>query len=202
MSVLKIDSSARLEGSNSRTLTQYLVDRLGETVVERDLAKQSLPIISAEDLIDLHASSDNSRASLQHHLALSNSLIDELMATDNIVFGVPMYNFGVPAVLKQWIDYICRAGITFKYGENGPLGLTGIKRAFIVTSSGGVPIGSDMDYASRYLEHICRFIGVEKVVHIDASGSNGTPEFIIAQAKQEIDTALSGSLEQVVLGGV
>jgi len=202
MSVLKIDSSARVERSNSRVITQYLVDRIGESVVDRDLAQQPLPFISAEDLIDLHASSNDSRATLQNHLAISNSLIDELMVADDLVFGVPMYNFSVPAVLKQWIDYICRAGITFKYGENGPLGLTGINRAFIVSSSGGVPIGSDMDYASRYLEHICRFIGVDKVIHIDASGSKGLPETIIAHAKQQIDEVLSQPFEQINLGPV
>jgi len=193
MSVLRIDASARLEGSNSRTLTQYLVECLGEAVVERDLAQQPLPLISAEDLIDLHASSDHSRKSLQRQLSLSNQLIDELVAANDVVFGVPMYNFGIPSSLKQWIDYICRAGITFKYGENGPVGLTAIKRAFIVTSSGGAPIGSAMDHASRYLEHICRFIGVETVIHIDASGSKGTPEEVILQGKQQIDQVLSES---------
>ena len=198
MSILRIDSSARIEGSNSRTLTQYLVDCLSELgknkaqpeIVVRDLAQQLLPEIDAEDLIDLHASADKKRESLQLHMDLSKALIDELMAADDLVFGVPIYNFSVPAVLKHWIDYICRAGITFKYGKNGPVGLSGVKRAFIVTSSGGVPVGSDMDYASRYLEHICRFIGVEQVIHIDASGSKGTPELVIAQGKQQIDDAL------------
>jgi len=202
MSVLKIDASARLEGSNSRILTQYLVERLGGALVERDLAQQPLPMICAEDLIDLHASSSNSRESLQQHLALSNRLIAELMVADDVVFGVPIYNFSVPSALKQWIDYICRAGVTFKYTENGPMGLTGVKRAFIVTSSGGVPIGSEMDYASRYLEHICRFIGIGEVIHIDASGSKGTPELVIAQGKLQIDRALSESFSAVAFGGV
>jgi len=191
MTVLRIDSSARFEASNSRTLTQYLVEQLDGPVEERDLAREILPVISAADLIDLHASADNERESLQQHLALSNTLISELMAADELVIGLPIYNFGVPSVLKQWIDYICRAGITFKYGENGPVGLTGIKRAFIVTSSGGVSIGSKMDFASGHVEQICRFIGAEEVIHIDASGSKGAPELIISKGKEQIDKLLS-----------
>ena len=191
MSILQIDSSARIDGSNSRVLTQYLAESFNETVINRDLAQQALPAISAEDLIGIHASSDKPRASLQQHLSLSNVLIAELMAADTLIIGCPIYNFSVPAVLKQWIDYICRSGITFKYSETGPVGLTNLQRAFIVTSSGGTPIGSEMDYASRYLEHICHFIGVRDVIHINASGSKGTPELVIADGKQQIDNALT-----------
>lgn len=204
MTVLRIDASARLEASNSRILTNYLVESLvenpGKAVIERDLAQQPLPMISAEDLIDLHASAALSRESLKEHSELSDNLIAELMEADDVVFGVPVYNFGIPVVLKQWVDYICRAGVTFTYGKNGPVGLTGIKRAFIVTSSGGVPIGSDMDYASRYMEQICRFIGVEEVIHIDASGSKGAPEIVIAGGKAQIDNVLAKSGESVALG--
>ncbi len=190
MSILKIDASARLTDSNSRTLTQYLVEQLGDSVIERDLVKHPLPLISAQDLMGVHGSSSDSRESLQQHLSLSQQLVDELMAADTLVFGSPIYNFTVPGVLKQWIDYVCRAGVTFKYGEQGPVGLTGIKRAFIITSSGGVPVGSPMDHASRYLEQICKFIGVEEVIHIDASGSKGAPELIINEGKKQIDAAL------------
>jgi len=199
MSVLKIDSSARIRDSHSRILTQYLVERISEKeskngvtkVVERDLVKQPLPNISGEDLLDLAASSQDPRESLQQHTQRSNDLIGELMEAKHLVFGVAMYNFSIPATLKQWVDYVCRAGLTFKYSEQGPEGLTNIKRAFIVTSSGGVPVGSEADFASGYLEQICRFIGVEEIVHIDAGGSLGTPEQVIAQGKHQIDLALA-----------
>jgi len=213
MSVLRIDSSARMDGSNSRVLTQYLVDQLTAVnntekselinsayvkqdsinVVQRDVAQQLLPQINAQDLVDLHGSNVSDRDSLQQHISLSNELVAELMATDDLVIGAPIYNFSVPAVLKQWIDYVCRAGVTFKYGDNGPVGLTGIKRAFIVTAAGGVPVGGSMDFASGYLEQICRFIGVEDVIHIDASGSKRTPELIVTQGKRQIDEALSAA---------
>ena len=191
MSILHINSSARQDHSNTRIIGQYLVESLAEPVVSRDLAQQPLPSISAEDLIAVHGSLDGERESLQTQLALSDQLIDELRIADTLVIGAPMYNFGIPASLKQWIDAICRAGVSFKYTEQGPVGLLGVKRAFIITASGGTPIGSDMDFASRYLEHICRFIGIDEVYHIDASGSKGTPEQVIARGKQQIDALLT-----------
>lgn len=191
MTVLKIDSSARLEGANSRIITDYLVQQLGQAVIERDLVRSPLPPMSPEDLVGVHGSKNDDRPSLQRHLAISNELIAELQRADTLVIGVPMYNFGVPAYLKQWVDYVCRAGVSFRYTENGPEGLTGVKQAFIVTASGGTPIGSEMDFASRYLEQICRFLGVSEVFHIDASGSKRTPELVIEAARLQIDSLLA-----------
>ena len=111
-----------------------------------------------------------------------------------------MYNFGIPASLKQWIDAVCRAGVSFKYTEQGPVGLLGVKRAFVITASGGTPIGGEADFASRYLEHICRFIGIDEVLHIDASGSKGTPEQIIDHGKHQVDALLNG-LDFTALSG-
>jgi FMN-dependent NADH-azoreductase len=191
MTVLHINSSARLSHSNTRIIGQYLVDTIGEPVISRDLAQQPLPPISAQDLVAVHGSSDSQRASLQAQLSLSAQLIDELKSADTLVLAAPMYNFGIPASLKQWIDAICRAGVSFKYTEQGPVGLLGIKRAFIITATGGTPLGSEMDFSSRYLEHICRFLGISEVFHIDASGSKGTPEQVIAQSKQQVDVLMS-----------
>jgi FMN-dependent NADH-azoreductase len=191
MTVLRIDSSARLENSNSRIITDYLVQQLGQPVIERDLVKNPLPPMSPQDLVGVHGSHNDDRASLHQHLAMSDELIAELQQADTLVLGVAMYNFGVPFYLKQWIDYVCRAGVSFRYTEHGPQGLTGVENAYIVTASGGTPIGSDMDFASRYLEHICRFLGVENVVHIDASGSKGSPEVVIAAARRQIDAVLA-----------
>jgi len=191
MTVLHINSSARLKGSNSRIIGQYLVDKMKQPVISRDLAQQPLPPISAEDLMGVHGSSDDQRPSLKTQLSLSDSLIDELRSADTLVLAAPIYNFGIPASLKQWVDAICRAGVSFKYTEQDPVGLLGVERAVIITSSGGTAIGSEMDFASRYLEHICRFIGITDVFHIDASGSKGSPEQVIAHGKQQVDSYIS-----------
>ena len=200
MTVLHIDSSARLDDSNTRIIGQYLVDALGEQVVSRDLAQQPLPPISAEDLIAVHGSSDSQRASLQPQLALSDQLIEELKDAETLVLGAPMYNFGIPASLKQWIDAICRAGVSFKYTEQGPVGLLNVRRAFIITATGGTAIGSEMDFSSRYLEYICRFLGIPEVFHIDAGGSKGAPEQVITQGKQQVDALIAGPYSNDIAG--
>ena len=200
MTVLHINSSARLNHSNTRIIGAYLVDALGEPVVSRDLAQQALPPITAEDLVGVHGSSDSQRASFQAQLALSEQLIDELRDADTLVLGAPMYNFGIPASLKQWIDAICIAGVSFQYTAQGPQGLLGVKRAFIITATGGTPVGSAMDFVSGYLEHVCRFLGVDEVLHVDVSGSKGKPEEVIAQAKQQVDALVSNLSDYQVPG--
>lgn len=194
MSILHINSSTRLTDSNTRIIGQYLVDTINTNTVHRDLAVNPLPAISAEDLMGVHGSSDDQRPSLQTQLALSDQLIQELREAETLVIGAPMYNFGIAASLKQWVDAICRAGVSFKYSSQGPVGLMNIKRAFIITASGGTPIGSDMDFVSGYLAQICSFIGVDEVLHIDASGSKGSPEQIIESGKQQVDVLLSSEL--------
>jgi FMN-dependent NADH-azoreductase len=191
--VLHINSSARMSGSNTRILGQYLVEQLGQPVISRDLAAHPLPAISAEDLVGVHGSSSEQRDSLAQQLAVSNALIEELRTADTLVLGAPMYNFGIPATLKQWIDAICRAGVSFTYTEQGPVGLLGVKRAFIITSSGGTEVGSDSDFASRYLAHICRFIGIDTIHVIDAGGSKRTPQEIIERGKRQIDDLLANA---------
>jgi len=197
MNILHIDSSARLEDSNSRQITAYIVERLeakranensqlGATV-KRDVAQQLLPQISAADLVDLHASNSTDRTSLVAHTKLSDELITELKSSDILVLGAPLYNFGVPVVLKQWIDYVARAGQTFRYTEQGPIGLSGVKQAFVVVTSGGTPIGAAMDHTSSYLKTVLGFLGVEQVVVIDASGSKGESDKIIVDAKAQVD---------------
>jgi FMN-dependent NADH-azoreductase len=126
--------------------------------------------------VGVHRSSDGGRVSLQTHLALSDQLTQELKTADTLGIGAPMYNFGIAASLKQWIDAICRAGISFKHSSEGPVGLLNIKRAYIITDSGGTPVGSDVDFVSGYLAHICQFLGVEEVLHINVSGSKGSIE--------------------------
>lgn len=193
MTILHIDSSANFETSNSRAISDYIVEKIiesglsSDTVIRRDLAKQLLPQINAQDLIALHSSSESDRETLKDHFEVSENLITELKSSDTLVIGAPMYNFGVPVVLKQWIDYIARAGQTFKYTENGPIGLSGVKHAYVVVASGGTPLGSPMDQLSPYLKTVLKFIGVETVHIIDASGSKGATEKVIAEAKAQVD---------------
>lgn len=166
--VLRVDASARHTGSESRALTQRIVERLApETVINRDLAVP-LPAIDAEWLNANWTPEDQRSDAQRQTLALSDTLIEELKAADTIVIGAPIYNFGIPATLKTWVDLIARAGITFKYSEAGPQGLLTGKRAIVAITSGGTQVGSEIDFASGYLRHVLGFVGITDVQFVAA----------------------------------
>jgi FMN-dependent NADH-azoreductase len=98
----------------------------------------------------------------------AEALVAELQAADTLVIGAPIYNFGVPAALKAWIDQVARAGVTFRYSETGPVGLLSGKRAFIVAASGGTEAGGGMDFATGYLRHVLGFLGIADVTLVAA----------------------------------
>lgn len=162
MSILHIDSSAREEGSVSRELSDKIVARLGGPVIRRDL-RMAIPQIDEAWIAANTTPADARDVAQKEALALSDSLVDEIKAADTLVIGVPIYNFGIPAALKAWIDQIARAGLTFRYTENGPVGLLEGKRAIVVITSGGTPAGAEVDFASGYMRHVLGFIGIKDV---------------------------------------
>ncbi len=200
MSILYINSSPRVEHSNSRAIGDYLVDVLQangqQNIVRRDLGQQPLPPINGEDLIAVHGSLAVTHQSGLEQLALSDQLLKELEQAHTLIISTAMHNFNIPVVLKQWVDAICRAGKSFKYTAEGPVGLMGVKRAYLITATGGTPVGSETDFASKYLEHICRFVGIDEVFHIDACGSKREPEQVIAHGQQQVDTLLAAANTQ------
>ncbi len=102
----------------------------------------------------------------------SSQLTDELLASDVLVLAAPMYNFAIPSTLKAWLDHVLRAGVTFKYAENGPEGLLKNKRAFVLTARGGIYAGSPLDHQEPYLRQALGFIGITDVQFIHAEGLN------------------------------
>jgi FMN-dependent NADH-azoreductase len=110
-----------------------------------------------------------------------------LRAADTIVIGLPIYNFGIPASLKAWVDLIARAGETFAYSETGPKGLLENKRVIVTVASGGVPVGSPMDHATTYLTQVLGFIGITDVTYVSAGGLAMDPEAALKSAEAEID---------------
>ncbi|MDT0595292.1 FMN-dependent NADH-azoreductase [Glaciecola petra] len=171
--ILHINSSGRKEGSLTRQVSEKLVDQFKKdetnvSVVQRDLAS-GLPFID-EQWINANFTDPEQRNDQQKQaLAFSDSLVNELQNADKIIIASPIYNFSVPAVLKAWIDLIARARLTFRYTENGPEGLLQNKTAYLVMASGGVPIESEMDLATKYLKQVMRFIGITDVKVIDAT---------------------------------
>lgn len=171
--ILRINSSARKDGSLSRELSELLADALaGDTgnVVVRDLADRPVPQIDAS-WVGANFTDPSERTETQREILKgSDALVAELHAADHIVIGVAMYNFTIPSSLKAWIDQIARARETFRYSEAGPEGLLKGKTAWLVMASGGARLDSEADFATPYLRFILRFLGITDVRVIDAMG--------------------------------
>jgi len=189
--ILRIDASARKEGSTTRPLADQLVNRLveqgyGATVTRRDLNTAPPPLLT-ESWIGANFTEETARSAEQKTvLAGSDELIAELEAADTIVITAPIYNFAIPASLKAWVDQIARARRTFRYTESGPEGLLTGKRAYIVFASGGVPLGSEVDFASGYLKYILGFVGITDVTII-AADAHMTDGEAMSRATSAID---------------
>lgn len=166
--ILHINASANLTDSVSRAASNQIVAGLGGSVTHRDLTTDVLPQIdgawAAARLTDPATRSAEDTA----HLALSDVLVAELEAADTIVIGTPIYNFTSPASLKAWMDLVARPRVTFRYTENGPEGLLKGKKAIVAVASGGVPIGSEMDFLTPHLRAFLGFIGITDVEFVAA----------------------------------
>lgn len=186
-SILRIDASARKHGSTSRALTDALIDKLSPaSVAVRDLF-QPLPFVT-EDWIGANFTDEAERSAEQREtLALSDQLVEELVAADTLVLGVPVYNFGIPAALKAWVDLIARARKTFRYTETGPVGMLTGKKAYIALASGGTEIGSEIDFASGYLRQILSFVGIEDVTFVAADQQMVKGDAAMNVAQEQIE---------------
>lgn len=181
-SILVINSSAAREGSVSRELVEFAVDRLRQdapeaTVVRRDLGANPVPHLDVSTLNGVRGtpSTDAERAAR----ALSDELIAELRAADTVVIGAPMYNFGVTTSLRSWFDHVLRAGETFSYSAEGPRGLLSGKRVIVIESRGGLYSegpAAVMDFQEPYLRHLLGFIGLVDVTFVHAEKIGYGPE--------------------------
>ena len=188
--ILRIDASARGAVSVTRGLNDQIVNRLSQAgavqVETLDLANP-LPQISS-DWVEANFTEAGERTDVQRKaLELSDRLIADIRTADVLVIGLPIYNFGVPASLKTWIDQISRAGVTFRYTESGPVGLLEGKRAIVSVASGGTKVGSEIDFATGYLRHVLGFVGITDVTFVAADGVARDAETSLAAASQEIE---------------
>ncbi|KWU49298.1 FMN-dependent NADH-azoreductase [Pseudomonas palleroniana] len=179
MKILHIDSS--IMGSNSitrrlsSTFVAHLQDSHRETHVEyRDLVDDELkhltgPIAAGFRQTEIN---DFTETTLQEH-QLSETLVMEFLASDVLVIGAPMYNFNVSSQLKAWLDRIAQVGRTFKYTEQGPVGLSGGKRVIVVSARGGFysegPL-QKMDFQESYLRAFFGFLGISDIHFVRAEG--------------------------------
>jgi FMN-dependent NADH-azoreductase len=190
MKILEVSASGRRGDSVSRMLSNDIIEAL-ETregaveVVRRDLAR-GIPLVD-EHWIQANFTPEEERSRDQREvLAVSDLLVEELQAADTLVIGSPIYNFGVPAALKAWIDMIARARKTFRYTSNGPEGLLKGKKAYAVIASGGVPVDSPADFATPYLRHTLKFVGITDVDVIAATQLNSRGDESVDEARMQI----------------
>ena len=179
--LLEIDSSPLGERSLSRHLTHEFVEQWEAAnpdgrVIARDVNATSIAPIDAA-WIGASYTPEESRTTQQRDLlAQSDSLIAELEAADEYVIGVPMHNFGVPSVLKLWIDQIARVNKTFVYAGGKPEGLLKGKKAIVLITSGGkYDQGTAMaswNFVEPYLRTVFAFLGVMDVTFISAGGAS------------------------------
>ena len=120
-------------------------------------------------------------------LAESDTLVAELEAADVLVIGTPIYNFAIPAALKAWFDQVARPRVTFRYTEDGSVGLLGGKKAYIVVASGGVPVGSPVDFATPYIRHMLGFLGISDVEIVAADSLLSRGDEAIEAARTDIN---------------
>jgi FMN-dependent NADH-azoreductase len=181
MNILQVNSSARIEGSHSTTLANALVDRIradnpGATLTIRDLSRTPHVPLDENALQALFTPADKRTPDQAARVALDDTLISEIQTADVVVLGVPMYNFGVPGQLKDWIDAISRAQVTFRYTASGPEGLLKGKKVYVALTRGGKYRNTPSDTQVPYLKTIFTFLGMTDVQFVYAEGLAMGPE--------------------------
>ncbi len=194
MKILQIDSAARSVGANSTRVADAIVARLKEktpaALLEvRDLAANPHPVLDEAALGALFTPADQRTPEQAARMALDDALIAQLKAADVIVLGVPMYNFGVPVQLKTWIDAIAKAGVTFRYTENGPEGLVTGKKVYVGLARGGIYRDTPADSQVPYLKTVFAFLGITDVSFVYAEG--------LALGGESADKAFASAQEQI-----
>jgi len=198
MNILQINSSARTQGSQSTVLAHELTARLqavhpDATLTLRDLAVTPHPVLDEAALQALFTPADARTPAQAARVALDDALIAEIQAADIVVLGVPMYNFGVPAQLKNWIDAIAKVKVTFAYTDKGPQGLLTGKKVYVALTRGGLYRNTPADTQVPYLKSVLGFLGMTDVEFFYAEGLNMGPDAAekgLAFARAQIDEAV------------
>jgi FMN-dependent NADH-azoreductase len=201
--ILYIQCSPKTAGSHSGTFAQEFVKGLSKSlpaknVVLRDLSNAPIPHVSSQHTLASEKPENLRTPAEQEALQLSDTLIQELEATDVLVIATPMHNFTVPSVLKAWIDHVVRAHRTIKLTPQGKVGLIGDKRTYIIVSSGGHHTHQPAwqpDFLTPYLKEILRTVGITSIEFIYLEAMNHGPEaaeYAVTQARLQINEILAG----------
>lgn len=202
--LLKLTSSIySTEGQSSQLADQLVTGWQAANpsgdVITRDLAREPVPHLTEERFGAFLAKADGRTPEQRAIVAYSDGLIDELKRAEVVVIGLPLYNFGVPSTLKAYFDHVARAGVTFRYTEQGPVGLLRGKRVYVTAARGGLYAGTAADTQTAYLRTFLGFLGMTDVTFIYAEGlalGEASKISSIAEAKREVE-ALNAAQWQV-----
>src|ERR1700733_10616627 len=180
--LLQVNASIYNGNGQSSRLAEQFVAAFRERypasqIVVRDVAAaEPVPHLNAERFGAFITKAEERSAAQHAMVAYSDMLIDELKQANVIVFGLPMYNFGVPSQLKAYFDHIARAGATFKYTDQGPVGLLTGKKVYVFAARGGVYAGTPLDTQTSYVRDFLRFLGMTDVEFVYAEGLAVSPQ--------------------------
>ncbi|CAQ84509.1 MULTISPECIES: FMN-dependent NADH-azoreductase [Photorhabdus] len=179
--VLVLKSSIMAQHSHTNQMADFFIEKwqanhADDHITVRNLAAQPIPVLDNELVHALRPTGNEMTARQQEALALSDELIAELQDHDVIVMTAPMYNFNIPTQLKNYFDLIARAGVTFRYTENGPEGLIKGKRAIVLTSRGGIHKDGPSDLLVPYLRLFLGFLGLTDVEFVFVEGVGLSPD--------------------------
>ena len=188
--ILFLKTSPKNEGSISTELGEYLVNQLTSvsksTVTKRQLDEE-IPFINQQIINGLYVEDSQKSFEQKEALKLSDAIVEDVNNHDTIVISTPIYNFSAPAVLKAWADLVARVNKTFSYTENGPVGLLKDKKAYVVISSGGTKVGSEIDFFTPWMKHFLKFIGITDVEFIAADQLMSDDGTKLQLVKNQID---------------
>ncbi|WP_158990121.1 FMN-dependent NADH-azoreductase [Mucilaginibacter sp. L196] len=195
--ILHLKSSLQGKGSYSIKLGNAIVERIQEkypdnTLEELNLVDIEIPHLNPDVLRTFFIPGDQLTVAEKESIRFSDEVVKQLLAADIIVIGAPLYNFTIPTSLKAWIDHITRAGITFGYGENGPVGMVTGKKVYVAMSSGGVfseGPGKVNDFVAPYLKAFLGFLGMTDLTVFRAEGLKvpGVKEYAWERAVESIE---------------
>tara|TARA_B100001540_G_scaffold171517_1_gene151472 strand:+ start:29 stop:610 length:582 start_codon:yes stop_codon:yes gene_type:complete len=190
MKIYQIDSSARKEGSTSRSLAKKLLEKIkkpDDEVIYRDL-NDEMVFVSGLTESGMNIDEKDQNENHKKMFKLSDQLVKELKESDVIIISAPIYNYGPPATLKAWSDLAARIGETFRFKPNGRReGLLKNKRAYLVITSGGTKLNSNEDFLTPWLKFILNFFGINKIDIICADQMALDYEKSIKDAEKQIN---------------
>lgn len=159
----------------------YKKNHPNDEIVELDLFAENLPYYNNFMMTAMFKEARGLEMSAEEKQAAEkvNGYLNQFADADKVVIAFPLWNFTVPAVLHTYMDYLSQAGKTFRYTENGPVGLMGDKKVALLSARGGVYSegpAADIEMANKYVKTLLGFWGITNITEVIVEGHNQFPD--------------------------